>query len=151
MTKTNRYRNKCDILGVLWAVRGHETYYLRGLSRSPHNHCLLLFLFRPFSLFLQLTSLLLPNTATINCKWRYLTPLTVCSLLFSRKIVAHGFNYPISCEAKTSVSPRSSLLGTFRVEVRLRLSGRNSILMTQINVYVTRSNRSLGECVRYVC
>ena len=117
------------------------------------NHCLLLFLFRSFSLFLQLTSLLPPNTATINCKWRYLTPLTVCSLLFSRKIVAHGFNYPISCEAKTSVSPRSSLLGTFRAEVRLRLSGRNSILMTQINVYVTRSNRSLGECVRvrYVC
>ena len=38
--------------------------------------------------------------------------------------------------AKTSVSPRSSPLGTFRVEERLRLSDRNSILMTQINVYL---------------
>ncbi|MCO0615624.1 hypothetical protein M8756_20395, partial [Lutimaribacter sp. EGI FJ00015] len=32
--------------------------------------------------------------------------------------------------AKTSVSPRSSPLGTFREEERLRLSDRNSILMT---------------------
>ena len=38
---------------------------------------------------------------------------------------------------KTSLSPRSSPLGTFRAEERLRLSGRNSILMTQINVYIT--------------
>ena len=38
--------------------------------------------------------------------------------------------------AKTSVSPRSSPLGTFREEERLRLRGRNSILMTQINVYI---------------
>ena len=30
----------------------------------------------------------------------------------------------------------SSLLGTFREEERLRLRGRNSILMTQINVYI---------------
>ena len=35
---------------------------------------------------------------------------------------------------KTSVSPRSSLLGTFQEEECLRLSGRNTILMTQINV-----------------
>ena len=38
--------------------------------------------------------------------------------------------------AKTSVSRRSSPLGTFREEERLRLGGRNSILMTQINVYI---------------
>ena len=38
--------------------------------------------------------------------------------------------------AKTSVSPRSLPLGTFRVEERLRLRDRNSILMTQINVYL---------------
>ena len=38
--------------------------------------------------------------------------------------------------AKTSISPRSSPLGTFRTEERLQLSGRNSILMTQINVYI---------------
>ena len=37
--------------------------------------------------------------------------------------------------AKTSVSPRSSPLGTFRAEERLPLSDRNSILMTQISVY----------------
>ena len=37
--------------------------------------------------------------------------------------------------AKTSVSPRSSPLKKFRAEERLRLSDRNSILMTQINVY----------------
>lgn len=45
------------------------------------------------SLLLQLTSLSPPSTATINRKWRYLIPLTVCSLLFSRKIVARAFNY----------------------------------------------------------
>ena len=39
------------------------------------------------------------------------------------------------CE-KTSFSPRSSPLGTFRAKERLRLSDRNSILMTQINVYL---------------
>ena len=48
--------------------------------------------------------------------------------------------YRILCKneflAKTSVSPGSSPLGTFREEERLRLSGRNSILMTQINVYI---------------
>ena len=38
--------------------------------------------------------------------------------------------------AKASVSPRSSPLGTFRAGERLRLSDRNSILMTQINVYL---------------
>ena len=38
--------------------------------------------------------------------------------------------------AKTSISPRSSPLGTFRTKERLKLSGRNSILMTQINVYI---------------
>ena len=37
--------------------------------------------------------------------------------------------------AKTSVSPRSSPLGTLRAEERRRLRDRNSILMTQINVY----------------
>ena len=40
----------------------------------------------------------------------------------------------LACEK--SVSPRSSPLGTFRAEERLRLSGRNSILMTHINVYI---------------
>ena len=48
--------------------------------------------------------------------------------------------YRILCKneflAKTSVSPGSSPLGTFREEERLRLSGRNSILMTQINDYI---------------
>ena len=38
--------------------------------------------------------------------------------------------------AKTSVSPHSLQLRTFRAEERLRLSARNSILMTQINVYI---------------
>ena len=38
--------------------------------------------------------------------------------------------------AKTSVSPRSPSLGTFRAEERVRLSDRNSMLMTQINVYI---------------
>ena len=37
--------------------------------------------------------------------------------------------------AEIDVSPRSSSLRTFRAEERLRLSDRNSILMTQINVY----------------
>ena len=40
--------------------------------------------------------------------------------------------------AKTSVSPRSSPLGTFCAE-ELRLSDRNSILMTQINVFLINS------------
>ena len=35
-----------------------------------------------------------------------------------------------SAKSEASVSPRSSPLGTFRVEERLRLSDRNSILMT---------------------
>ena len=38
--------------------------------------------------------------------------------------------------AKRSVCPRSSPLGTFRAEERLRFSDRNSILMTQITVYI---------------
>ena len=38
--------------------------------------------------------------------------------------------------AKTSVSPHSSPPGTFREEERLRLSSRNSILMTHTNVYI---------------
>ena len=38
--------------------------------------------------------------------------------------------------AKTFVTPRSSPLGTFRAEECLRLSGRNSILMMQLNVYI---------------
>ena len=33
-------------------------------------------------------------------------------------------------------SLRKHPLGTFRAEERLRLRGRNSILMTQINVYI---------------
>ena len=43
---------------------------------------------------------------------------------------------PSAQPAKTSVSPRSSPLGAFHAEERLRLSDRNSILMTQINVYI---------------
>ena len=45
------------------------------------------------------------------------------------------FYTPVAC--KTSVSPSSSSLGMFCKEERLRLSDRNSILMTQINVYIT--------------
>ena len=41
--------------------------------------------------------------------------------------------------AKASVSPRSSPPGTFRKEERLRISDRNSILMTQSNVYIMNS------------
>ena len=50
---------------------------------------------------------------------RYSKNLTV-KIIFSLKL------WP----AKTSVSPRSSPLGTFRLEERLQLSDRNSILMT---------------------
>ena len=42
----------------------------------------------------------------------------------------HNFKQKSAQPAKTSVSPRSSPLGTFRAEERLRLSNRNSILMT---------------------
>ena len=38
--------------------------------------------------------------------------------------------------SKTSVSLHSSPQGTFHSKERLRLSDRNSILMTQINVYI---------------
>ena len=38
--------------------------------------------------------------------------------------------------AKTAVSPRSLPLGAFRQDRRLRLSDRNSILMTQVNVCI---------------
>ena len=41
--------------------------------------------------------------------------------------------------AKTLVSPRSSQLGTFHAEELLRLSDRNSVLTTQINVYLVNS------------
>ena len=45
--------------------------------------------------------------------------------------------YPILDKpAKTSFSPRSLPLGTFRAEKRLRLSNRNSMLMMQVNVYI---------------
>ena len=47
----------------------------------------------------------------------------------------------LACE--TSVSPRSSPPGTFREEERLRLSGRNSILMTQSNS--SARNVPIGE------
>ena len=53
--------------------------------------------------------------------------------------------YPV----KTSVSPYSSPLGTFRLEERLRLSGKNSILMTQINVYII--NRVVMGFRIYLC
>ena len=46
------------------------------------------------------------------------------------------FDAPFDSLPKTSVSPRSLPLGTFRAEERLRLRDRNSILMTQINVYL---------------
>ena len=42
--------------------------------------------------------------------------------------------YIMLLPTKTFVSPRSSPLGTFRAEERLRLRDRNSILMMQINV-----------------
>ena len=42
----------------------------------------------------------------------------------------HNFKQKSAQPAKTSVSPRSSPLGTFRAEERLGLSDRNSILMT---------------------
>ena len=51
--------------------------------------------------------------------------------------------------AKTSVSPRSSPPGTFREEERLRLSDRNSILMTQINVYII-NRYSRGSNYKFV-
>ena len=41
------------------------------------------------------------------------------------------YSLAISSLAKASFSPHSSPLGTFRAEERLRLSDRNSILMTQ--------------------
>ena len=63
------------------------------------------------------------NTVSDN---RIVTPITISSPLSGGSV-----NYP----AKTSVSARSSPLRTFREEERLRLSDRNSILMTQINVY----------------
>ena len=40
------------------------------------------------------------------------------------------FTATIACENITSVSPHSSPLGTLRAEESLRLSDRNSILMT---------------------
>ena len=42
----------------------------------------------------------------------------------------------LACENIRFSSARSSPMGTFRAEERLRLSGRNSILMTQTNVYI---------------
>ena len=51
--------------------------------------------------------------------------------------------------AKTSVSPRSSPLGTFRVEERLRLSDRNSILMTQ-NLSGIWSEALIGRQSSYI-
>ena len=55
---------------------------------------------------------------------------------FYLRVAKQYFMNEHSQPAKTSVSPRSSLLGTFREDERLRLSGRNSILMTQSNVYI---------------
>ena len=50
---------------------------------------------------------------------------------------------------KTSVSPRFSQLGTFRAEERLRLSGKHSIVMTQINIYII--NPVVMVFVRFTC
>ena len=47
--------------------------------------------------------------------------------------------------AKTSVSPRSSPLGTFRAEERLRPRDRNSILMMQINVYIINPSSGVRQ------
>ena len=55
---------------------------------------------------------------------------------FYFRVAKQYFMNEHSQPAKTSVSPRSSPLGTFRKDERLRLSGRNSILMTQSNVYI---------------
>ena len=54
---------------------------------------------------------------------------------FYFRVAKQYFMNEHSQPAKTSVSPHSSPLGTFRKDERLRLRGRNSILMTQPNVY----------------
>ena len=51
--------------------------------------------------------------------------------------------------AKTAVSPRSSPLRTFRSEERLRLSDRNSILMT-LNLSGIRSEALIGQRSSYI-
>ena len=51
--------------------------------------------------------------------------------------------------AKTCVSPRSSPLGTFREEERLRLSDKNSILMTQ-NLSGIWSEALIGQQSSYI-
>ena len=66
-----------------------------------------------------------PFISGINWESQYLGQVTTRYLL----PVSH-LRPRLYVETKTSVSPRSSPLGTFREEERLRLSDRNSILMT---------------------
>ena len=51
---------------------------------------------------------------------------------------------------KTAISLHSSLLAMFCEEERLRLSVRNSILMTLINVYIINPVQSLDSKCKFV-
>ena len=59
------------------------------------------------------------------------------------------FQQSVIQPAKTTVSPRSSPLRTFRSEERLRLSDRNSILMT-LNLSGIRSEALIGQRSSYI-
>ena len=56
--------------------------------------------------------------------------------IMSRNCHVNSVERIIKQPAKTSISLHFTLLGTFCVEERLGLSDRNSILMTQINIYI---------------
>ena len=60
-------------------------------------------------------------------------------MLFSLGTCITAQSYSKICYENTSLRKHPflpALLGTFRAEERLRLSDRNSILITQINVYI---------------
>ena len=68
-----------------------------------------------------------------------------------REGTAHACLFSV-CSAylsKTAVSPRSSPLGTFRAEERLRLSDRNSILI-KLNLSGIRSEALIGQQSSYI-
>ena len=69
---------------------------------------------------------------------RHLTGTRQPYIVLASRYIKRGNASPLVVvePANIAVSPSSSPPGTFRAEERLRLSDRNSILMTQINVYI---------------
>ena len=109
--------------GKLWTV-SLRSYYAKK-NQAWTNHCSVICKAIPFNFF--------TDFGNVNPDQKKMIAIRHSVNLGAAAFLARvSFRQP----AKISVSPRSSPLGTFRAERRLRLSDRNSILMTEINVYI---------------